>query len=292
MTGYCDDNPKMALEYFYQAYEVAQKSGDKYLEIYILTNALEVANQLDDKDEIINVHVELEKAMTADWEKSKKFFSDYVRFNTIQDDNELLSKKNAQRALWLVIISSAALIVVLAIYLIMLRRSRKAKAQIDSLNNMANMQIIAMEEIKHEAVRKEQQRLGQDLHDGLSSSIASIKHQLEVLSLDTEDSRLKNKLGMLQAQVVNAYEAARNKSHQWFNAAEEQQEQPFEQRVKLLTDSALPDSRYNKDIHIDDSSLLQVSVDTRITLLRIIQEAITNIIKHAKATAVDILIYE
>ena len=91
---------------------------------------------------------------------------------------------------------------------------------------------------------------------------------------------------------MNAYEAARNKSHQWFNAAEEQQEQSFEQRVKLLTDSALPDSRYNKDIHIDDSSLLQVSVDTRITLLRIIQEAITNIIKHAKATAVDILIYE
>lgn len=33
-------------------------------------------------------------------------------------------------------------------------------------------------------------------------------------------------------------------------------------------------------------------MDTRITLLRIIQEAITNIIKHAKAKNVSILIYE
>lgn len=38
--------------------------------------------------------------------------------------------------------------------------------------------------------------------------------------------------------------------------------------------------------------MLRVSADTRIVLLRIIQEAITNIIKHAKARNVNILIYE
>jgi len=36
----------------------------------------------------------------------------------------------------------------------------------------------------------------------------------------------------------------------------------------------------------------RVGPDTRIALLRIIQEAITNIIKHAKAKNIDILIYE
>src|SRR3546814_1454618 len=71
-----------------------------------------------------------------------------------------------------------------------------------------------------------------------------------------------------------AYEAARNKSHEWFNAAVEQEELSFERRIRLLADSALPDSRYRKEVHIDNHSLLPVNADTRIALLRIIQEAI------------------
>src|SRR5690606_10460544 len=86
-------------------------------------------------------------------------------------------------------------------------------------------------------------------------------------------------------------DAARNKSHEWFYAAEGQEEQSLETQINLLADSALPDNRYRKTIEIDNGALRQVNIDTRIALLRIIQEAITNIIKHAKATAVDILIY-
>jgi signal transduction histidine kinase len=81
-------------------------------------------------------------------------------------------------------------------------------------------------------------------------------------------------------------------SNMYFIGRIRQEEQSFEHAIKLLTDSALPDSRYSKDIHIDDSSLLRVNADSRIALLRIIQEAITNIIKHAKAKNVGILIYE
>ncbi|WP_316818690.1 sensor histidine kinase [Pedobacter nyackensis] len=292
ITGFYENKPRVALKYLYQAYEVAQKSGSLNFEIYILNCALETANKLDDKDEIIKIYVELEKAMAVDWEKSKKFFGDYVKYNDIQNDNKLLSEKNAQRTLWLLVISISSILIVLTTYLIMLRLNRKAKARIESLNNVANLQIIAMEEAKHQAVREEQQRLGQDLHDGLSSSIAAIKHQLETLSIDTNDVDLKKKLSELQTDTEHAYAAARNKSHEWFSAADKQQEQSFEKQIILLTDSSLPDSRYNKAIHIDDSSLTGVGMDTRIALLRIIQEAITNIIKHAKAKNVGILIYE
>jgi len=286
-----EDDAHKKLEYLYQAYEVAQKSGDKYLENYILTLALAVGNYLGDKDEIIKIYVKLEKVMSAEWERSRKFMGDYVRYNAIEQDNKLLADENARRTMWIVIISFIALISLMTIYVIMLRRSRKAKEQIDALNDTANMQIIAMEEAKHQAVKEEQLRLGQDLHDGLSSSIASIKHQLELLSMDTDDASLKHKLGRLQTEVATAYETARTKSHEWFSAAE-QEEQSFEQQIKLLTDGALPDNRYQKDIQIDDHALLRVNADIRIALLRIIQEAITNIIKHAKAKHVGILIYE
>ena len=196
-----------------------------------------------------------------------------------------------RRALWLIIISVSAVIIILSIYLLMQYRSRKAKARIENLNNMADMQIIAMEESKHQAVRDEQQRLGQDLHDGLSSSIAAVRYQLEALIMDTEDTELKNKLNNLKADTVKAYEAARSKSHEWFNAGDEQEQLSFEKQIKVLTEKALPDNRYNKNIHIDNESLSGVSTDVRIALLRIIQESITNIIKHAKAKNVDILLY-
>lgn len=201
-------------------------------------------------------------------------------------------KIKQQRTFWLVFISSALSILILAIYLVLVYRDKKAKERIAVLNDAANMQIIAMEEAKHQAVREEQQRLGQDLHDGLSSSIAAIRHQLEVLSMDTIDVSLKNKLNMLQAETEQAYKVSRNKSHEWFNAADKQQEQSFEKQIKLLTDRSLPDNRYSKTIQIDDKSLVNVNTDKRITILRIIQEAITNIIKHAKAKNVAILIYE
>jgi signal transduction histidine kinase len=287
-----DKNPKKQLEYYYQAYEVAQRNGDSSIEIYILHNALESAKQLGDKDEIIKVYFELDKSITAEWEKSKKFINDYVAYNAVQDNNKLLSEKNAQRTIWLLVISFSSVMIVLGIYLMMLRRGRKAKAQIEALNDMANMQIMTMEEAKHQAVKEEQQRLGQDLHDGLSSSIAAIRYQLETLMMDTKDVDLKRKLDMLHKETESAYKAARNKSHEWFSAADEQQEQSFEKQIILLTDNSLPDSRYNKNIHIDNSALSGVEMDTRIALLRIIQEAITNIIKHAKAKNVDILIYE
>ena len=289
---YHEDDPQRALGYYNQICEVAQESGDSELQIYYLSAALGRATKSGNKDDIINAYAALEKAMIADRENMKRFIGDYVRYNAIADDNKLLSAENAQRAIWLLVISFSAAIIVLAIYLTMLRRSRKAKEQIDALNNVANMQIIAMEEAKQQAIKEEQQRLGQDLHDGLSSYIAGIKHQLETLSMDTEDTLLKKKLVSMQAGITSAYEVARNKSHEWFRAAEEQQEQSFEQRIKLLAESALPDSRYTKEIHIDNGALLHASLDTRIALLRIIQEAITNIIKHAKAKNVGILIYE
>src|SRR5690606_23898291 len=159
-------------------------------------------------------------------------------------------------------------------------------------NNAADMQIIGMEEAKHQAIKEEQQRLGQDLHDGLSSSLAGINYQLEVLSMDTDDALLKHRLSVLKLEVTKAYETARSKSHEWFSSAVAQDDKCLEERIQLLANIALPDGSYHKEIHIDNHSLLPVNADTRIALLRIIQEAITNIIKHAKATMAEILVYE
>lgn len=291
LFNYYQDDPRKALKYMYQAFDVANNSGDQSLKIYILNNVLNMAQELDDKDEIIRAYAALEKSMTEEWERSRQFINDYVQYQALQDTNLLLIKKNARRTTWLIIISFSAIIVILLIYLIMLHQNRKAKMQIESLNEMANMQVIEVEEAKYQAIKEEQIRMSQDLHDGLSSSIAAISHQFEILAMDINDPSLKNRLDMLQQSISEVYHSSRNKSHEWYLNATQQEELSFEKQVKVLTDSAFPENRYNKKIHIDDYALSDVSAAHRITLLRIIQEAITNIIKHAKAKTIEILIY-
>lgn len=290
---YHDRDPEMALQHCYKALEVAQKSGDISMILYILENTLEIAEGIGDKDEMIRIYAELSKAFQQDWENSKKFFGDYVQYSNIQYENQLLQAKTARRSLWLIVVSLSAIGCVLTIYMIMQHRNRKARAQIETLNNIANMQIVAMEEAKFQAIRDERRRMGQELHDNLASAIAGVRHQLEVLALDSDDAGLKHKLHQACSQVTLAYEIARSKSHEWFQTADSLPEQSFEQRIKLLTESTLPDHRYRKHIVIDDHSLQKVDADTRIILLRIIQEAVTNIIKHARtARNVGILVFE
>ncbi len=201
-------------------------------------------------------------------------------------------KAKQQRLLWIVAITFLAVIAIVAIYLFMRNKERKAKIRIETLNNMANMQIASMEEITAQAVRQEQQRLARDLHDNLSSSLAGIKHQLELLTIDNPDNPLAPKLAEIGGYMDNAYAISRGKSHQWFQHAESLQETSFQNRIQTLLDTALPDSRYTKTIEIDEQALDGVVVETRIELLRIIQEAVTNIIKHAKANAMSILLYQ
>jgi len=70
------------------------------------------------------------------------------------------------------------------------------------------------------------------------------------------------------------------------------EEANFEIRIRQLLDSALADSQYTKEVQVETDTLSYLTFDTRIDLLRIIQEAMTNVIKHAKARHVSVLLYQ
>ena len=203
----------------------------------------------------------------------------------------LVSEQQKQRrTLWLIAVSVIAVMAIAITSMVIRRRNRKTKEQLDKLNQAANIQIAALEEVKAQAVRDEQRRLARDLHDGLSATLASAKLQLEVLAMDSS-GELAERATRIKNQLEQAYAIARNKSHQWYDEADGSAETDFENRIQQVLDSALAGSRYSKEVHVDDHTLADVPLDVRIDLLRIVQEAITNTIKHAKAQHVNVLLY-
>ncbi|MBL7705800.1 MAG: hypothetical protein JNM21_09685 [Taibaiella sp.] len=178
------------------------------------------------------------------------------------------------------------------LYWYMRRRQSKLNNTIKELNNMANLQVASLEEIKLQERILEQKQLGLELHDSYGSVIAGLKFQLEELIEQTKDIPLKQKATGIEEIVNNLYETIRNKSHKLASAFELTDAESFEERVKKLAYQSLPVNRYTTLIIVDDNCLQKVTVEMKIGILRIIQEAITNILKHAKANIVEITLFE
>ena len=77
----------------------------------------------------------------------------------------------------------------------------------------------------------------------------------------------------------------------WYHGSNELSEQLFLHQIQTLANSALPNNHYKKNVSVDQAVLDKIGIESRIHLLRIIQEALTNIVKHAKASTVSILLY-
>ncbi|GAA4437476.1 hypothetical protein GCM10023091_16730 [Ravibacter arvi] len=201
-------------------------------------------------------------------------------------------KEKRQKTTWILVISFAAVIIVLLVLQMLQRTKRKLKADIETLNRNTDITIASMEEAKHHAVKKEQERMAQQLHDDFAATIASARQQAEVLAGEVREASIKARLTQLQQQIENVYEAARGKSHEWFYELRHKQQATFSESVRFIANSALPQNKFEVEIQIDENSAADLSTGQRISLLRILQEAVTNIIKHSRANIVTVFLYK
>lgn len=216
----------------------------------------------------------------------------YTEAENNREELLLSDQQKRKKNMIILLISVSGLLIVALIYNLMKRKERISRKKIEELNHMAELQIAEMEEVKLSERQAEQRRLGMDLHDNLASHLAGIKHQIEVFSFKFEDAALRRKLSGILQQVDTAYESTRKKSHEWVLFSKEDSEHSFEERINFLADRIFPDHKFKKSIEVDTDALELVSVEIKIVVLRIIQEAMINIVKHAHADEIMILIYE
>ncbi|MGG9960016.1 sensor histidine kinase [Ferruginibacter sp. SUN106] len=190
------------------------------------------------------------------------------------------------------IISAISLIVILFLYLRIRIKDKAAKERISKLNYTSQLQIMELEERSFLIKQEEQKKLGMDLHDGLAGTIAAAKIQVESELINNHNKEQVERLKNIAKLMTDIYESTREKSRLLYNGQANEMEITFSKRIRLIIENSITADKYKIVIEVDDELMKEVSLEIKIQLLYIIQEAITNIIKYAFAKNICILIYD
>jgi two-component system NarL family sensor kinase len=200
-------------------------------------------------------------------------------------DDLMLSNRNN----WIVLLLAGLLASFLIGLIIITRNKRKAEQE-------KGAAIIAEQESKIneiiEARELERERISRDLHDGICQTLTALRMQQRDIQSQIAQKDPKS-AELLQSSIETTslvYNEARELSHQLLPAMIEKV--GLVQSLNQLLEFSIPKSSmsYEFDSLIPEDA--NFKSDLEISVYRILQELITNAIKHAKASVLSVQLYE
>ena len=215
-----------------------------------------------------------------------------TKYEVEKKENENLKLK--QRSTWLFTAIGSLLLTLIIGYLAYKNLQRKKKlaekeheVQRQKLENLLQEQELAGIDAMIEGQEKERKRIANDLHDNLGSLLATIK--LHFQNLKIKKDRLKEDAEKIIKQTDDlldeAYQEVRKIAH-----AKNAGVHASEGLLPAVCNFATKVSASNKlVIEVKDHGMDErLENSFEITVFRMVQELITNVIKHAKASEVII----
>lgn len=221
-------------------------------------------------------------------EKEKALAEEQIISKTLSAEKAQLELVAANRSKWILLLLAGLVILAAFSFAILQRNKRKAQAEKDAaIINERDKGVKAV----FSAQEEERKRISKELHDGIGQSLSGIKLQFQKLSSDLLKNNPEDaeKLQKLSAIVSDTADEVRSISHQMMpkalsqfgliEALEDLLSKTFElSNMEYQFEHFGIDGRLNEDIEI--------------SLYRISQELINNIIKHSKASKVSIQIFK
>jgi signal transduction histidine kinase len=213
-----------------------------------------------------------------------------TKYHTTEKENQLYleQQKNKQQKSIAFILASLVILVSMIGYLIQKNTKRKQllAEQEKALESQKLSTVLKEQELKSidamiAGQEKERQRIANDLHDDLGSLMANVKLHFDALK-DNPSPDLYTKANSL---IETAYDKIRGMAH-----AKNSGVMANKGLLKAINDIANSNSIANKlHIQVVDYGLeQQLENSLELTIFRIIQELIANIVKHAEATEATI----
>ena len=155
-----------------------------------------------------------------------------------------------------------------------------------------NRQFKSLSEAHVRRLEEERKHIARELHDETGQVLIGLKLRLQVLSglLNEDQQSAKQELDLLRAQVNDATAQLKDLAKRLRPPTLD--ELGFEATIRQLLAEFRKQVHFQLDFAYDESPQLAISSDGKIALYRIVQESLTNIIKHAHASHVTIRFFE
>lgn len=136
-----------------------------------------------------------------------------------------------------------------------------------------------------EAQEEEQGRLARELHDGAGQMLTTLLVRIKTLEKECQTPALQNGLQSLLEMVAETIEQVRDLSYRLRPAALEEFGLPVALSILVeeMTEDAAITARFLTDLNQDT-----LPTGIEVTLYRIAQEALTNVVRHAQAQTVQV----
>ncbi|MBU3012550.1 sensor histidine kinase [Polaribacter vadi] len=212
---------------------------------------------------------------------------------------ELDSKRKQNLSFLIVTLSSLILIsIIAALSLKNSKRKRKLAEKEKELETIKNLTLLKEQEITTinamvDGQEKERKRIAEDLHDNLGSVLATLKLHFENLKINREKKKIDQKelFNKTENLIDEAYLKVRRIAHA--KNAGVIANQGLLLAIQMMAEKISSADKIQIDvIHFGLDKRLENTLE--ITLFRIIQELVTNIIKHADAknATINISLYD
>ncbi|MEA1787361.1 tetratricopeptide repeat protein [Arenibacter sp. GZD96] len=215
-----------------------------------------------------------------------------ISFETdeVLQNNQLLAK---QRELWSWIAIGSMLLSV-AFVVIIDQRRRNLKLQFQRQQQETNEEIfelmLAQKGKLEEGKHIEQQRVSEELHDNILSQMLGIRLMLSGLNNKTDAASIEKRAALIK-KSQQLEEEIRTISHE-LHAASLQKLRNFIVSIEALLDSVSEANHLKTDFEYDtEVDWDQLKGAIKINLYRIVQEALQNCVKYARAKNISISFY-
>jgi two-component system sensor histidine kinase DegS len=139
-------------------------------------------------------------------------------------------------------------------------------------------------------LEEERRRIARDLHDGPTQTLTNVSMRLELVNrmLDQDPNIAKTELSRINKQVIQSINAMRRLLFDLRPIAVD--EVGFIKALRELCERYGRDYLLPVELQVKDDIVSELSPAKHVALYRLVQEVLTNVRKHAKATRIDIAI--
>jgi len=274
-----------AFSYAKKANQLAKeiKNSRDYLESLVLLSEIDIKNG----QAYFKQYVQFNDSLLAIERKTQNKFT-RIDYETEQyiEETERLSDLNT-----LILISSFGSFTILSlIYFIKIQRKRNTNLYLEAEQQKANEQFYILSlnqksKLENEKVN-ERNRISEELHDGILGKLFGTRLSLSFLEMDLK-KEVKTKYDSFLIELQAIEKEIREVSHK-LNEDFDDSKTDFIAMIQQLLNQKRNIGDFKTDLIYDDIDWHTIDESIKVNLYRIIQEAISNIIKHSKADNVII----